>query len=99
MNTDQTGAHNTGVVLGGKGECGMDIEYTVHIWREGQQFVAHAMPLDVMSCGPTADQARQALVEAVELFLATAADVRTLDEVLVEAGYQPSNNGCPITSF
>lgn len=61
----------------------MDIEYTVHIWREGQQFVAHAMPLDVMSCGPTADQASQALVEAVELFLATAAQINTLDDPLL----------------
>ena len=26
-----------------------DIEYTVQIWKEGGQFVAHAMPLDVMS--------------------------------------------------
>ena len=27
------------------------IEYTVQVWQEGKQFVAHAMPLDVMSCG------------------------------------------------
>ena len=36
-----------------KREVGMngaqDIEYTVQIWKEGRQFVAHAMPLDVMS--------------------------------------------------
>jgi len=33
-----------------------DIEYTVQIWKEGNQFVAHAMPLDVMSSGETADE-------------------------------------------
>jgi len=35
----------------------MNIEYTVQIemWKEGDQFVAYAMPLDVMSCGQTAD--------------------------------------------
>ena len=27
----------------------MNIEYTAHIWREGDQFIAHAIPLDVMS--------------------------------------------------
>jgi len=59
----------------------MDIEYTIQIWREGRQFVAHAMPLDVMSSGSTQDQARNALVEAVDLFLATAAQTHTLDEV------------------
>ena len=52
-----------------------DIEYTVHIWKEGNQFVAHAMPLDVMSSGGTPEQARRALDEAVHVFLVTAADM------------------------
>ncbi|MBO1351056.1 MAG: hypothetical protein EBE86_028485 [Hormoscilla sp. GUM202] len=26
----------------------LDIEYTVQIWKEDSQFVAHAMPIDVM---------------------------------------------------
>ncbi len=64
-----------------------DIEYTVQIWKEGSQFVAHAMPLDVMSSGPTPEEARKALDEAVHLFLITAADFGTLEEVLQEAGY------------
>ncbi len=66
----------------------MDIEYTVHIWKEGEQFVAHAMPLDVISSGRTADEARAALDEAVNLFLATAAAQGTLEEILHEAGYE-----------
>lgn len=66
----------------------MDIEYTVQIWQEDGQFVAHAMPLDVMSSGATPDQARAALYEAVELFLATASDMGTLDDILMEAGYR-----------
>jgi predicted RNase H-like HicB family nuclease len=65
-----------------------DIEYTVHIWKEGNQFVAHAMPLDVMSSGGTPEQARRALDEAVHLFLVTAADMGTVKEVLEEAGYE-----------
>ena len=65
-----------------------DIEYTVHIWKEGNQFVAHAMPLDVMSSGKTPEEARTALDEAVHLFLVTAADMGTLEENLEEAGYE-----------
>jgi predicted RNase H-like HicB family nuclease len=65
-----------------------DIEYTVNIWREGTQFVAHAMPLDVMSSGETPQDARLALNEAVQLFLATAVEIGTLEEVLLEAGYE-----------
>lgn len=52
------------------------IEYTVQIWKEGEQFVAHAMPLDVMSSGRTPEEARKALDEAVHLFLVTAADIK-----------------------
>jgi hypothetical protein len=38
----------------------MNIEYTVQIWKERNQFIAHAMPLDVMSSGKTAEEARKA---------------------------------------
>ncbi len=66
----------------------MNIEYTVQIWKEGDQFVAHAMPLDVMSSGLTSEEAARALDEAVHLFLATAADRGTLAEILQESGYE-----------
>jgi predicted RNase H-like HicB family nuclease len=66
----------------------MNVEYNIQIWQEGKQFVAHAMPLDVASSGPTPEQARLAVYEAVELFLETAAEMGTLTEVLKEAGYR-----------
>jgi predicted RNase H-like HicB family nuclease len=66
----------------------MNIEYTVQIWKEGDQFVAHAMPLDVMSSGKTPEEARKALDEAVHLFLVTATDIGTLNEILQETGYE-----------
>ena len=65
-----------------------DIEYTVQIWKEGNKFIAHAMPLDVMSSGTTPEEARKALDEAVRLFLVTATDIGTLKEILLEAGYE-----------
>lgn len=67
------------------------IEYTVQIWEEGNRFVAHAMPLDVMSSGKTPEEARKALDEAVHLFLITAAEMGTIEEILEEAGYIQSN--------
>ncbi|HEX5399021.1 MAG TPA: hypothetical protein VFY06_08240 [Verrucomicrobiae bacterium] len=66
----------------------MEIDYTVQIWREGNQFVAHAMPLDVASSGATPEAARAALEEAVKLFIATAQQHGTLSEVLEDAGYE-----------
>ena len=69
----------------------MRIEFTVQIWREGSQFVAHAMPVDVVSSGSTPEQARAALDEAVGLFLATAREMGTLHEVLEECSYEFRN--------
>jgi len=65
----------------------LNIEFTIHVWREGNQFIAHAMPLDVMSSGNTPDEAKKALEEAVYLFVQTASDTGTLDEILDECGY------------
>lgn len=70
----------------------MTIEYTIQIWREGSQFIAHAMPLDVMSSGPTPESARAALEEAVHLFLKTAAEIGTLEELLEESGYREEDD-------
>ena len=69
----------------------MQIDFTVHIWKEGDQFVAHAMPLDVASSGPTPEASRAALDEAVLLFLQTAEAHGTLQEVLEESGYEHDN--------
>ena len=66
----------------------MRIDYTVQIWKEGSQFVGHAMPIDVVSSGNTPDQACPALDEAVRLFLTTAQEAGTLHEVLGECCYE-----------
>jgi len=62
-----------------------NLEYTVEIRKEGDQFIAHAVPLDVISSGPTPDEAKEALDEALHLFLHTAMEMGTLDEILQEA--------------
>jgi len=78
------------------------IEYTVHIWQEGNQFIAHAMPMDVMSSGLTPESARKALDEAVRVFLLTLEDMGTTEEILQECGYQlireagNALHGCPL---
>lgn len=68
-------------------EWHMRIDCTVQLWRERDQYVAHAMPLDLMSAGRTPDEARRALDEAISLFLKTAMEMGTLEQALEEAGY------------
>jgi predicted RNase H-like HicB family nuclease len=66
----------------------MQLDYTVQVWEEDGQFIAHAMPLDVASSGSTPEAARSAVDEAVRLFVKTAAEHGTLDEALEDAGYR-----------
>jgi predicted RNase H-like HicB family nuclease len=65
----------------------MNIQTTTRVWREGSQYIAHALPLDVSSAGDTPENAQRALREAVELFIATAREQGSLEEVLEECGY------------
>jgi len=66
----------------------LNIEYTGEIWKEGRTFVARAVPLDVMSCGRSADEARHNLREAVALFVSTALEQGTVPAILRECGYR-----------
>jgi predicted RNase H-like HicB family nuclease len=45
---------------------------TAVIWREGRRFVSRYPELGVASYGSTAEKARTALVEAIELYLSNA---------------------------
>ena len=65
-----------------------DFAFDVHIFKEGQTYVAHVPSLDLSSCGSTDDEARRNIRDAVRGFLASSADLGTLDEILEEAGYQ-----------
>jgi predicted RNase H-like HicB family nuclease len=70
----------------------MKLETTVTVWREDEQFIAHAMPLDVMSSGRTHEEARHAVAEAVRVFLETAEERGVLETILEECGYRRKND-------
>jgi hypothetical protein len=66
----------------------MDIQFTTRVFKEGRMFVAHALELDVSSCGGSAGKAVKNLKDAVRLFLEAAEKMGTLDRILEEAGYK-----------
>jgi predicted RNase H-like HicB family nuclease len=70
----------------------MQFTFESEIWEEDGQYVARANPFNVMTCASTKQEVQAALLEAVELFLETAQDMGTLEDILVECGYKPSNN-------
>jgi len=65
----------------------MEIQFTTRLFKEGRTYVAHALELDVSSCGGTQDKALNNLKEAVRLFLEEAEKIGTLEQILAEAGY------------
>lgn len=70
-----------------------DISFTVHIFKEGETYVAHVPGLDVSSCGETSAAARQNIGDAVRGFLEAAEESGTLEELLDEAGYRREGGG------
>jgi predicted RNase H-like HicB family nuclease len=65
----------------------MQISFTAQVFKEGRTYVAHTPELDVSSCAGTKAKAERNLLEAVRLFLEEAEKMRTLEQILQEAGY------------
>ena len=76
----------------------MNIQVTIRTFKEGRNFVAHAIGLDVSSCGRTKEAALKNLKEAVTLFLEEAEEMGTLSQILVECGYSRSGSSSILLS-
>jgi predicted RNase H-like HicB family nuclease len=64
------------------------ISFTMHLFKEGEMFVAYVPELDLSSCGDTAEVARRNIRDAVRGFLESSERMGTLEEILEEAGYR-----------
>jgi predicted RNase H-like HicB family nuclease len=76
-----------------------DFSFDTHLFKEGDAYVAYVPALDLSSCGATDEEARRNIRDAVRGFLATSADLGTLDEILNEAGYKPEGEGWRAPEF
>ncbi len=65
----------------------MDIKFTIRIFKEGRTYVAHALDLDISSCGGSKEKALKNVKEAVQLFLEQAERMGTLPQILEEARF------------
>ena len=77
----------------------MEIQFTTRIFKEGRSYVAHALELDVSSCGGSKERALKNLKEAVRLFLEEAEKLGTLEQILEEAGYNKKNHRVASPNF
>ena len=62
------------------------IVVTIKVEQEGDQFTAEALELGVASCGDTDEEARDNIVEAVDLYLSAIASNGTRERVFREKG-------------
>jgi len=65
----------------------MKLAFEAEVFKEGDDFVAHAKAFDVSSCGQSPDEALKSLLEAISLFFETTQEMGTFEQVLVESGY------------
>lgn len=70
----------------------MEIEFTTRVFKEGRTYIAHAVEIDVASCGATKIKSVTNLKDAVRLFLEEAEKIGTLDQILTEAS---NRSQCP----
>ena len=68
------------------------VVYKAEIFAEGGCFVGYCRELDVSSFGDTYEEARSSLQEAIEAFLEGCEYLGTLDDVLVESGFEKSKD-------
>lgn len=64
----------------------MELDYTVEVWRKGDWYIAKCPELDFVSQGKTQDEARENLVEVIQIQFEEMAEADTLDECVPADG-------------
>ena len=74
----------------------IQIPLTVKLLKDKQSksapWVAYTPELDVASCGPTQDKAKQNLTDAVQIVLKGAVEDGNLKDLLLESGFEISKS-------
>ena len=65
----------------------MQLRLTVEVWQRGNWFIAKSPELDFVAQGRTADEARQNLLEVVQIQFSEMRELGTLQDYLAECGY------------
>ncbi|MBT9141155.1 MAG: hypothetical protein DDT30_01742 [Dehalococcoidia bacterium] len=63
------------------------LKTTIEFWREGNLYIARSPELDMVAQGSSLEEARQNLLEIIEIQFEEMKELGTLEEFLSEAGY------------
>ena len=64
----------------------------VSILREGDSYIAYTPALDLSTVGDSFEEAKKRFEEAVEIFFEEISEKGTLEDVLVELGWEKHDN-------
>jgi len=70
----------------------MDINIAIEVWQKGEWFVAKCPELDFISQGKTREEAKNNLLEVIQIQFEEMSQIGTLNEYLTECGYEKQNN-------
>lgn len=70
----------------------MELNISIAIWQREDWFIAKCPELDFVSQGHTPNEARENLLELIQIQFAEMAEMGTLDEYLAECGYVRNAN-------
>ncbi len=70
----------------------MDINITIEVWQKGKWFIAKCPELDFISQGKTREEAKNNLLEVIQIQFEKMNQIGALDEYLAECGYEKQNN-------
>jgi len=65
----------------------MDIEFNVELIKKGRWFIARVPELDFVTQGATADEARENMIELIEIQFEEMKEMGTLEDYLEECGF------------
>jgi predicted RNase H-like HicB family nuclease len=70
----------------------MNLNVTIEVWHKGKWYVAKCPELDFISQGKTREEARNNLLEVIQIQFEEMSQIGALDEYLAECGYEKQNN-------
>ena len=70
----------------------MKLNITIEVWQKKKCVIAKCPELDFVAQGKTRDEAKENLLEVIQIQFEEMTELGTLNEYLDECGYEKTNN-------
>ena len=70
----------------------MHLNVTIEVWRKSKWYIAKCPELDFISQGKTREEAKNNLLEVIQIQFEEMSQTGALDEYLAECGYEKQGN-------